>query len=117
MPDMPEPKPDDAHEGTMREFRRLIEQSQSLFQSVPLTDEEKAFAKGAAEKLGHHALLLVLDDYEQRERRWHEEMRAGNHGPGPKRYRMLALSVAIASTLAIIDAHARVADEFVPPRS
>jgi hypothetical protein len=95
---MPTPPPDEL-DRLHNEIAALMEQASGMFDAVGLTDEEKTFAKDASEKVGHFAIRLYTD--------------LRHLKPRP-RIRMVAVSAAVASALAVVDANARASDAFNP---
>jgi hypothetical protein len=93
---MPEPSPEEL-ERLHAEIARLVQQATAVFDNVGLNAEEKAWAKEASQQIAHYAISLFTGMRRQQ--------------PRPK-IRMLALSAAAASALAIVDGNARATDAF-----
>lgn len=93
---MARPSPEDL-ERLHREIAGLVEQAAALFDKVGLSAEETAWAKEASHQIAHQAISMFTATRNQRSR--------------PK-IRMLALSAAVASALAIVDGNARATDAF-----
>lgn len=93
---MPTPSPEDL-ERLHQEIAILMDQARNVFDAVGLTDEEKAFAEDASGTIAHHAIKLYTD--------------LRHRTPRPH-IRMVALSAAVASALAVVDANARATDAF-----
>lgn len=93
---MPEPAPEEL-ERLHAEIAGLVQQANGIFDAVGLTDDEKAFARDAAQQIARHAIRLWTDLRHQT--------------PKPQ-IRMIAVSAAVASALATVDANARATDAF-----
>jgi hypothetical protein len=93
---MATPSPEEL-EQLHEQIAALVQQARTIFDAIPLTAAERQFAKDAAGNVAHHAISL-----------W---TRLRPETPD-ERVRMVAVSVALASALAVVDANARVTDAF-----